>query len=150
MIISVFVCFLNLSTAQEALTASKVSGTIHYRNGDEVAFTEMGLKTTVLIYKVVGKLNAQDVTYYFSELSEIYFMEDNKGYYSSKFEHTKGKIRIVKRSGSPLILNDAYIEIGYVTFPYISYRYLDPVTNNYLWKESKILNNISYIIFNKN
>ena len=110
----------------------------------------MGLKTTVLLYRVVGKLKAQDVKYYFSEISEIHFMEEHKGYYSPKSKNTKGQVRIVDRSGSSSILDDAYIEIGYTRSPRISYRYLDPVTNDYRWKASKIKNNISYITFNEN
>ena len=147
-IISVILCFLNCSAAQEPRTDSKVGGTIHYRDSQYLAFTEMGLKTTVLIYRVVGKLNAKDVKYYFSDISEIHFIEEHKGYYSPKSKNTKGQVRIVDRSGSSSILDDAYIEIGYTRSPRISYRYLDPVTKDYHWKESMIENNIIYITFN--
>jgi len=124
------------------------SGTVHYRNGQEVAFTEIGLKTTVQKYKVVGKFNAEDVTYYFPELSEIYFMEADKGYYLSRSKNDIGKIRILNRSGSSFILNNAYIQNGFFKSPDISYRYLDPGTNTYRWENVKIKNNIANIIFN--
>ena len=142
------ILLLSFGLTTHAVKAVDNSGTVHYRNGQEAAFTEMGLRTTSLVYKVVGKLNAQDITYYFPELSQIHFMETDKGYYLTKSKNDIGKIRIVNRSGSPFILNDAYIQIGYFKSPDISYRHLDPATNSYRWSHANIKNNISNIIFN--
>ena len=142
------ILLLSFGLTAHAVRAVDNSGTVHYRNGQEVAFTEMGLSTTGLVYKVVGKLNAQDVTYHFPKLSQIHFLEADKGYYLTKSKNDVGKIRIVNRSGAPFILNDAYIQIGYLKSPDIGYKYLDPATNSYRWSSANIKNNISTIIFN--
>ena len=141
------ICLLTLFSAQEVLTDTQLSGTIYYRDGSGVAFTEIGMQSTTLVYKVEGKLDPKEVTYYFSELSQIHFLENNKGYYVTSSKEHIGNIRVVDRSGNAFVINDAYIEIGFLKAPEISYRYFDEAAKAYKWRSSKILNNISYITF---
>jgi hypothetical protein len=128
------------------------SGILSFRNGDTVRFNHLGEKECPHEHYVEGKLEAQNVKYRFSELSEILFVESSTTYGYDRV--LKGELIVISRSGQRFVLTEAYVwcwvnlnknNVLSASNGKIYYTYIDPVTRSLRETDIFIKNTVSSI-----